>query len=64
MSTAPAAQEGWWMRPCWHCLGKHMDAMCPSNRPAGQPRVPAVGTTLRPATTPKGAGRSTSMPKG
>eukprot|EP00972_Heterocapsa_arctica_P030668 4513987-Heterocapsa_arctica.AAC.1 len=27
-STSPArptATDGWWMRPCFHCGGKHMD---------------------------------------
>eukprot|EP00972_Heterocapsa_arctica_P020203 2982657-Heterocapsa_arctica.AAC.1 len=41
-----------------------MDATCSYNRPAGQLRVPAAGTTPRPAVTPKGVGRPTSTPKG
>eukprot|EP00972_Heterocapsa_arctica_P083610 12320969-Heterocapsa_arctica.AAC.1 len=37
MSPTSATQEGWWMRPCARCHGRHMDAMCPINRPVGQP---------------------------
>eukprot|EP00972_Heterocapsa_arctica_P019564 2887475-Heterocapsa_arctica.AAC.1 len=24
-SAVPTAQEGWWMRPCSYCHGRHMD---------------------------------------
>eukprot|EP00972_Heterocapsa_arctica_P020091 2966104-Heterocapsa_arctica.AAC.1 len=33
--------EGWWMRPCRHCNGRHMDKDCP--------KAPPAGSTVRPA---------------
>eukprot|EP00972_Heterocapsa_arctica_P052342 7699212-Heterocapsa_arctica.AAC.1 len=27
--------EGWWMRPCRHCSGRHMDKDCPRAPPTG-----------------------------
>eukprot|EP00972_Heterocapsa_arctica_P088537 13054442-Heterocapsa_arctica.AAC.1 len=39
-SSAPGAQEGWWMRPCRYCQGRHMDALCPTIRPVVAPRPP------------------------
>eukprot|EP00972_Heterocapsa_arctica_P075749 11172174-Heterocapsa_arctica.AAC.1 len=35
-TVTPASRreiEGWWMRPCRHCYGRHMDKDCPKAPP-------------------------------
>eukprot|EP00972_Heterocapsa_arctica_P086963 12818847-Heterocapsa_arctica.AAC.1 len=48
------AIEGWWMRPCYHCGGKHLDTSCPTRRT----NAPAAPTTTT-ARSPKAAGKGT-----
>eukprot|EP00972_Heterocapsa_arctica_P055008 8110406-Heterocapsa_arctica.AAC.1 len=56
-SATPAKPtEGWWMRPCYHCGGKHMDSLCPTKRASAQ------ATSTSAASPPKGAGKGAKGP--
>ena len=48
--SSTVTQEGWWMRPCRFCQGRHTDVMCPRQQTAGQaaqPRAPNSGQQNR-----------------
>eukprot|EP00972_Heterocapsa_arctica_P008574 1251362-Heterocapsa_arctica.AAC.2 len=58
-STASVrAIEGWCMRPCNHCGGKHMDVSCPTRRTAPQAAPTTAGRSPKAAGKgAKGAGK-------
>eukprot|EP00972_Heterocapsa_arctica_P096803 14281653-Heterocapsa_arctica.AAC.1 len=60
--TSPTGRreiEGWWMRPCWYCHGRHMDKDCPRPTPPGA----AAKVTAAPPKPGKAKGKSKSKAK-
>ena len=55
-SSSTATQEGWWMRPCRFCQGRHMDVMCPRQQAAGQAAQPRAPQNQQQAATPQPSG--------